>query len=116
MVIEVFIPQSQAEDTLPQQLLKAVLDATWIASIDKAIGEPAKDTEFTIELLEHEDTSIAAQVAAVETSGQDLAPRTLQLDAIGLTVCLQGLHLFVIRKLLLAQHLYHGCSPSSASW
>ena len=77
MIIEVFIPQGQAENTLPQQLFEAMLDAARIASIHEAIGETAKDAKLLIELLKHQHTGIAAQMSAVEISGQNLTSKGL---------------------------------------
>ena len=75
-----------------------LLDAVSFSGVDKAVSKATKDLQLLIDLVEREHTAVRGEVPAVEIGGESSASWALQLDAIGLTVCLQGLRLIVFSK------------------
>ncbi|MEO1083079.1 MAG: hypothetical protein AAFY88_02440 [Acidobacteriota bacterium] len=95
VIVEVLVSESQAENSLAQQLLHTVFDPARLSRIDKTVRKAPYDVQFLVKLLKGHDTPVGGEIATAEVGRQNPAFRSLQLDAIGLTVCIQGLRLIV---------------------
>jgi hypothetical protein len=67
VIVEVLIPQCQAEDTLPHQGLDLMLDIARIAPIDEAVGEATHQPEAPVHLSQQQCARTRGDVPAVET-------------------------------------------------
>ena len=67
VIVEVFIPQCQAEDTLPHQGLDLMLDIARVAPIDESVGEATHQPEAPVDLSQQQCSCVRGDVPAVET-------------------------------------------------
>ena len=96
VIVQILVSKGQTKDPLANQLLDAVLDSPGLTSVNETVSKSAQNMKFLVDLLQSDDTSIGGEVSAVKIGGQNPASGALQLDPIGLTVCIQGLP-FVVR-------------------
>ena len=66
VIVEVFIPQGQAEDALSHQCLDLMLDIARIAPIDEAVSKAAHQPEAPVDLSQQQRASVRGDVPAIE--------------------------------------------------
>jgi len=67
VIVQVFIPQCQAEDALSHQGLDLMLDIARVASIDEAVGEATHQPEALIDLSQQQCACVRGDVPTIKT-------------------------------------------------
>jgi hypothetical protein len=70
MIVEVFISQRQAENTLRQQIVNTVINAIRIAMIGETIRKLANDSGLSFDLLEKNTTGIGTDATPIKLCHQ----------------------------------------------
>jgi hypothetical protein len=98
VILEASIAQSQAEDSLAQQLLDRVLDLAGVAGVSEAGGKALDDSSQVIDLAQQQSSAVGSDSAPIESSDDLATSRSLKQVLLGCTVCLQELSPFVASK------------------
>ena len=67
MIIEVFVAQRQAIDSLLHQLSHAMLDLLWIAMVFETPGELPQNTRLLLDLVQQQPTRLGSDGPAVKS-------------------------------------------------
>jgi hypothetical protein len=87
MIIEIFVPKSQTEDPLPEQILYGVLNPLGSSVIIEAGGKPLDEIQALIDLPKQQGATVRADPTTIKR-GDDFAPtRTLKEESLSGTVC-----------------------------
>jgi hypothetical protein len=90
VVVEVFVAQAQAEDTLAEELGQGVFDELGVAIVGEAACEGVEEAEGVIDFAEEQAARVRGDDAAIK-GGDDLAgSEVLEIEAEGVTVCAHG--------------------------
>jgi hypothetical protein len=90
VVVEVFVAQAQAEDTLAEKVAQGVFDQIGVAMVGEAACEGVEEAEGLIDFAEEQAASVGGDDAAIK-GGDDLAgSEVLEIEAGGVTVCAHG--------------------------
>jgi hypothetical protein len=66
VIVEIFVAKRERVDSLPDQLLHAMLDQVRIPKIDEALTEPGQQVHFRVSLLQQQTTSVGTDCPATE--------------------------------------------------
>jgi hypothetical protein len=69
VIVEIFIAQTEAEDSLLEEIDERVLDAIGIAMIGEAAGELLNDSESLLDFAEQEPAAIGRDFSSIERRG-----------------------------------------------
>ena len=105
VIIEVFVAQSQSEDSLTQQILDRMLDPFLDSVIFETLRKAFEDSDSLIDVAQKHGTAIRSYAAPVER-GRDFAT-TWPLKEVALTgtVCFQGRSFISAPKCFFIKHL-----------
>ncbi len=62
MIVQVFVPQRQTEDTLRQHLRKLVLDQQRRSAVDKAARQPTQQVDLAVHLAQQQRSAVAGNL------------------------------------------------------
>jgi hypothetical protein len=103
VIIEVLIPQRQAEDPLPYQCLDLMFDVARIAPVAEASGEPTHQPEAAIHLAQQQAARVRRDVATVKAGHNRSSINRFKFEQLRGTLCLhRGSPLGLIK--LCSQH------------
>ena len=86
-VIEVFVPQRQPENPLPEQLAKLMLDVGNMPVITEALLQPADHSRPRLGLSENQTTPVTAEVATRKIGRYFTLSKSLKFKCLLGTLC-----------------------------
>src|SRR5262245_16591124 len=87
VVVEVFVAQAQAEDTLPQEFRERVFDPLGVAVIAEAARELLDEAELVLDFAQQQAARIGRDQSAVETRDDGAGAQVLEMQFGWITLC-----------------------------
>jgi len=116
VVVEVLITQAQAEDALPEQLRKGVLDEVGVAVVGEATGELLDEVEPGFDLAEEQSARVGGDGDAVKARTDLAVAEGLKRQGGRGTLCRHGAVLGKARKWKVLNPLRSPGQPRSSPW
>ena len=80
MVIQIFVPQAEPINSLPDQIEYGMFDRLWSPMIGKAVGVPFQYAEHPIDLGDQRHATVADNIPAVKIGGQHPLAEPMEFD------------------------------------
>jgi hypothetical protein len=87
VIIEIFVPQRQAQHPLRTQFLDRVFNKRRIAMVMEASGQIPQPSPLMLDFLEKKSSSVAANIPSPEISHNSTPTKSLKLKLFFVTLC-----------------------------